>query len=446
MGVSMIEVVNMTKKEISRIDIFSEISQKKISQTDAAKILGISFRHLNRLYIDYKKYGIVSLISKKRGKPSNHQLSPILKAQIKELITRELYRGFKPKFMCEKLRELHGIFVCPETTRQLMIETGAWEANKKKCPIIHQQRKRRARCGELIQIDGSPHAWFEDRGKPCVLIVFIDDATGQTFGKFFESETTKAYMITTQEYIRKYGRPLTFYPDRHGIFRINRPGCLKNELITQFGRACKELDIELICANSPQAKGRVERSNQTQQDRLVKELRIAGISTIEEANQFLNTYWERFNEKFAVAAECREDAHRKLLSEHDLEKILCYRNYRTVSKNLEIQYNNIIYQIKLEKPSWSLRRAKVEVIEGLEGQIYIKYKGQYLPFEIYSQQEFVGKEIDSKEIDQFLKPPIPRKVSNHHPWKQAVRVIAKMKQYHGVVTNNVKGSDELLRC
>jgi hypothetical protein len=427
--VSVNKEVYMTQHEVTRANIFSEISQKKISKTKAAEILGISRGHLHRLYKEFKKSGIISLISRQRGKPSNHQLPHILKIRALELITCEAYTGFGPTFMCEKLNELHGIVICPETTRKLMIQSGVWESNKKKCPVIHQQRKRRARFGELIQIDGSPHAWFEDRGDPCVLIVFIDDATGQTYGKFFESETTEAYMITIKEYILKYGRPLALYPDKHAIFRINKPGCLKKELITQFSRACKELDIELICANSPQAKGRVERNNQTQQDRLVKELRLAGINTIEGANLFLNKYWDIFNKKFASEAECKEDAHRKLLPEHDLEKILCYKVERTVSKNLELQYDNVVYQIVLEKPSLSLRRAKVMVIKGLKGQIYIEYKGKYLPFKIHSQQEFKGKEVDSKQINSFLKKPKEREIPFHHPWKQQGRAEAKIKQY-----------------
>ena len=315
--------ITMTKPEISRGNIFSKISQKMITQRKAAEMLGLSDRHVSRLYAEFLEFGIDSLVSKKRGKPSNHQMPSGLKAQISELVTIDLYLGFGPTFMCEKLLERHGIQISVETTRRLMIENDMWQPHRKKCPVIHQQRKRRARCGELVQIDGSPHAWFEDRGDPCVLISFVDDATGQTYGRFFKSETTRAYMITSRVYFSKYGRPMAFYSDKHSIFRINKPGCLKKELITQFGRACKELDIEPICANSPQAKGRVEKNNQTQQDRLVKELRLAGINTIDEANQFLDsTYWNKFNEQFAVPPASANNAYRPLLEEHDLKKIV----------------------------------------------------------------------------------------------------------------------------
>jgi hypothetical protein len=421
----MTEEVYMTQREVSRADIFSQISQRKISKTKAAEALGMSFRHLHRLYNEFQANGVSSLVSRKRGKPSNHQLASFLKARILELVTYEKYEGFGPTFMCEKLEQFHQIKVCVETIRILMIRAGVWEANKKKRPVIHQQRKRRARWGELVQVDGSPHAWFEDRGTPCTLIVFIDDATGHTYGKFFPSETTEAYMIVFWEYIEKYGRPQALYSDKHGIFRVNMPGCSKRECLTQFGRAVKELDVGHICANSPQAKGRVERANQTHQDRLVKELRLAGINTIEKGNKFLETYWDKHNEKFSILPEDGRNAHRKMLPEHDLSRIFCHREYRKVSKNLELQYDNVIYQIILEKPSKHLCGAQVTVIKKLGGEISIEYKGKQLPFQIYGEQEYVGKEINSKEIERFLKERETRKIPQNHPWKQKMRKYAR---------------------
>ena len=428
----MAEEINMTQEEISRANVFSDISQKRISKTKAAEILGISFRHLHRLYAVFQKEGITSLVSRKRGKSSNNQLQSMVKARASELITCEAYVGFGPTFMCEKLQERHNIKISTETTRQLMIQNDVWKANAKKRPAIHQQRKRRARCGELVQIDGSSHAWLEDRGDPCTLIVFIDDATGRAYGKFFETETTDAYMITMKEYITMYGRPLACYADKHGIFRVNYPGCTQKENYTQFGRACKELDIILICANSPQAKGRVERANKTLQDRLVKEMRLARIYTIEEANRFLIGFWKGYNDKFSVLAECGHDAHRKLLLEQDLDMILSQKEYRKVSKNLEIQYENIIYQIVLENPMRSLRGADVTVIKDLKKKIHIEYKGKRLHFKIYSQQEYNGTEIDSKEIDRFLNHTIVRTVAKGHPWKQQRHFEKEMREYQSL--------------
>jgi hypothetical protein len=201
-------------------------------------------------------------------------------------------------------------------------------------------------------------------------------------------------------------------------------------LITQFGRACKELDIEIICANTPQAKGRVERQNQTQQDRLVKELRLAGISTIDEANRFLDEgYWEKNNLKFAIEPASSDDVHRKLLQEHNLNRILCLKEQRTLSKNLELQYENKIYQIVPNIPSWSLRKARVTIIIGLEKEMSIEYKGKDLSFRSICEQEVKGQEVDSKRIDNFLKTKKAVKVSIHHPWSQEGRAIAKINDF-----------------
>jgi hypothetical protein len=330
--------------------------------------------------------------------------------------------------MKEKLEERHQIKLSRETTRQLMIKEGLWEPCSKKRPVIHQQRQRRARFGELVQVDGSPHAWLEARGEKCVLIVFIDDATGLTFGKFFESETTAAYMITSHDYIAKYGKPLSLYSDRHGIFRINKPGCVKKEHLTQFGRALEELKINLICANSPQAKGRVERANQTLQDRLVKELRLAKVNTIEEANRFLETFWGFYNNKFSVAPANQEDAHRPI-GDMDLRRVLCEKHYRKVSKNLEIQFEHTVYQIITERISRELIGAQVSVIKTMNDGLLLEYKGKALTFKKYAEQIANGQEVSSKEIDRFLKAK-PRKVAKpmwNHKWNQEARALAKRK-------------------
>ena len=252
--VSVEKGILMTQKDIDRNQICIEINQKNISQTLAANKLGISSRQMRRIYKNFRTQGVQGIISKKRGKRSNHQLDPFIKSRILELVTCECYRGFGPTFMCETLKKYHLIDISIETTRQLMIQSEVWHGKKKKSPIIHQQRKPRARKGELIQVDGSPHAWFENRGDPCVLIVFIDDATGHTYGQFFEAETTAAYMTTLHKYIKKNRVPLAIYSDKYSVFRINQPGCLKKECITQFGRALKELEIELICANIPKQR------------------------------------------------------------------------------------------------------------------------------------------------------------------------------------------------
>lgn len=428
----MLREVFMTESVIFRGDVFSRISQKRLKHKEAADILGLSERHIGRLYAEFKKHGIASLVSQQRGKPSNHQLPDGIKSRVQELITIDLYSDFGPTFMREKLEELHGIKIGIETTRQIMIKNGVWEVHRKKCPVVHQQRKRRAHFGELEQIDGSPHAWFEERGEPCVLITFVDDATGQTYGRFFKSETTIAYMITLKLYILKYGRPLALYSDKHSIFRINKKGLLKEERPTQFARACRELDIEAICASSAPAKGRVERNHQTQQDRLVKELRIRGISTTEAANKFLEeVYWDTFNAKFAIAPRSPENSHRELLPEHNLKRILAIKKHGTLSKNLEVQYAKTIYQIELKKPSWRLRGAKVTIIKTIEGEIFIEHNGKDLPYKILTEQRAARTSVNPKELDTFFleKEKRSRDVPKRHPWKREARAAAKLKAY-----------------
>ena len=239
----MTKGVIMTKRKLGRVEIFALVKERRISQIAAAKQLGLSLSQRQRLYKTYRTQGASSLVHKHKGKSSNRALDKFVKARVIELLGIELYHGFNPTFMSEILERNHKIVVSRETVRNLMIENNLWRSKRKKSPVVHQQRLRRARCGELLQIDGSPHAWFEERGGKCTLIVFIDDATGQTYGKIFPTETTVGYQEITYEYTRKYGRLQAMYSDRHNIFRINKPNSLKKENFTQFSRALKELDI-----------------------------------------------------------------------------------------------------------------------------------------------------------------------------------------------------------
>lgn len=412
----MSEEVYMTKSEVNTLGILIKIRERRLSKSRAAKELNISRRQVHRIYKKFLEHGEKALVSKKRGRSSNHQLSAVTKARVLEIISCETYSEFGPTFMSEKLEQWHGINISRETVRKMMIQEGFWTDKRKKRPVIHQQRRRRNCRGELVQIDGSPHAWFEDRGEPCALLLFIDDATGRTYGRFFEVEESSAYMILLSEYIKKWGKPQSLYSDRHGIFRVNMPGCAKTECKTQFGRVLEELGIKLLCANSPQAKGRVERGFKTLQDRLVKELRLAGISTIAEANQFLKTFWDYYNKKFEKPPEDSKDAHEKAPSDDELSRIICFMEYRKVSKNHEIQYKNTIYQLNTEGRLQNLAGSRVAVKEKLDGTIVVEYKGKSIPFRIFSQQDYVGKEVTTKEINRFLKGRQPRKVSPNHPW------------------------------
>ena len=416
----------MTEKSIRYLKVLEKVKEKKISQEQASKELNISVRQVYRLYEKFLKDGPGGFLSKKQGKPSNHQLPKITKARVMELVACKKYEGCGPTFMNEKLLELHSIKISVETARLWMTECGAWHPHKEKRPTVHQKRQRRSRLGELFQIDGSLHHWFEERGESCCLIVFIDDATGRTYGRLFETETGAAYMITLKKYMMKYkGLPNACYSDKHSIFKVNiTPNCIKKDkpIETQFARACKELGMGLIWANSPQAKGRVERANKTLQDRLVKEFRLAGISTIERGNKFLETYWDVYNKRFSVQPAENKDDHLAPLSEIALDRILCFKEVRTITKNLEIQYNNTIYQL-VDKDSKGLFMAKVTVLEGLDGKISFEYKNKKILLKKLSEITVEGAEVNSKEIDRFLKHRKTRKkLAWNHPFSRGYKI------------------------
>jgi transposase len=421
--------VFMTEKELYRAEILAKVKDKRLSQSQAAQQLQITIRHLQRLYQSFLKEGAKGLISKKRGKRSNNKLPEEHSDMIKEIVSMKIYEGFRPTFMCEKLEELHEIKVSKETTRKLMTECGVWWPRKEKRPVIHQQRMRRARAGELLQVDGSLHAWFEDRGDKCCLIVFIDDATGRTYGKFFPTETTTAYMQTLLEYITLYGAPVAIYSDKHGIFRINQGHSTKKENFTQFGRVLHELEIQQIYAHSPQAKGRVERTNSTLQDRLIKEMRLAGISTIDEANSFLEGYLPIYNKRFCKAPASKENAHRKIRKKDDLNKIICKKEQRILSKNLEFQFENAIYQVEVREPSKKLIGAKITVSKHLNGAVVFTYEGKPLRVKKYEEQLGGEVELSLKELEALFSKRQSHKLGYNHPWLQQGRAEARMRAY-----------------
>jgi hypothetical protein len=421
----------MSIKEIERTEILIRLGQKSIKQTQAADILAITPRQVRRLMRKYEKHGPVALVSKKRGAPGNHRLPAGAKELVLALIQDE-YSDFGPTLAHEKIREGHKIKISLWSVRKIMIHHSLWRDKKTKKKRIYQLRERRGREGELIQIDGSPHDWFEGRGPKCSLLHCIDDATGKMMaGRFAPSEALWPYFSLMETYLKKHGRPLALYSDKHGVFRVNRPEALTGEGMTQFGRAMKELSIEPIFANSPQAKGRIERSNRTLQDRLVKELRLNKISTIEEANVFLPIFMEDYNRRFAVVPKTPNNAHRPLLQEHNLEQVFSIRKFRELSKNLTFQYNNTIYQIQTERETYALRGAKVTLYEKENGSIEILYKNKPLKFTTYISQEKQGEIIDSKRLNEAVdnlqkRQEGSRNKSRHtplfnHPWKRGAR-------------------------
>jgi len=423
----MERIIPMSIKEIERTEIFIRLEKKSLTQMQAADILAITPRQIRRLMRKYEKHGAIALVSRKRGAPGNHRLTAGTGELVLALI-QEHYSDFGPTLAYEKIKEIHKIKISLWSIRKIMINHGLWTDKKIKKKRIYQLRERRAMEGELIQIDGSPHDWFEGRSPKCTLLHCIDDATGKMMaGHFAPSEALWPYFSLMETYLKKHGRPSALYSDRHGVFKVNRSAALTGEGVTQFGRAMKELSIELIFANSPQAKGRIERSNRTLQDRLAKELRLNKISTIEEANAFLPIFIEDYNRRFAVVPKNPDNAHRALLQEHNLEEIFSIRRFRELSKNLTFQYNNTIYQIRTERETYALRKAKVTVCEKENGSIEVFYKNKPLAFTTCNSQEKQGEVIDSKQLNEVIDNLQKRqedklkkgryKPSYNHPWK-----------------------------
>lgn len=431
----MKETISMSIKEIDRAGVFKRLVAKEIKQNQAAKILGISTRQIKRLLKKYKREGAAGLVHKLRGVKGNRAIKDEEKEKISMLISHK-YHDFGPTLAWEKLTEVHGFSLSDETIRKVMIEKGLWKARQRKRVRLHQLRERRSCLGELIQADGSPHDWFEGRAPKSTLLVFIDDATGKLMHlEFVESESTKAYFTALFHYLIKHGRPVAFYVDKHGVFRVNTTkggsaDTSDSNGITQFGRAMEELSIGVIFADTAQAKGRVEKTNRTLQDRLVKEMRLREIKSWEEGNAFLAEFMEIYNKKFAVVPKSPSNMHRPLLSSQHLENILCLKYQRTLSKQLTLSYGNKIYQIKTERPTYALRHARV-TIEDREGTaVRITYKGKELAYSVITlrpKAEIIDSKNLNRAVDRLSKQigipititeNIPWKPAANHPWRQ----------------------------
>ena len=412
----MDKLLTMSEKELSRLEVMKRLEEKRMRQHEAADQLQISVRHVKRLLKAYREKGAEGLISKRRGKPSNNRLKAEVKREAIDLI-RKRYKGFGPTLAHEKLTEVHGLKISVESLRQLMIAETLWKPRRAKRPVVHPMRERRACLGELVQMDGSPYDWFEGRAPACSLLVFIDDATGRLMELYFTpQESMFSYSAAVRRYLARHGKPMAFYGDKHGIFRVNVKNALSGTGLTQFGRAMQDLDIQIICANTPQAKGRVERANQTLQDRLVKEMRLQDISSLEAGNDYVQEFIQDFNRRFSVVPRSSHDAHRPLRPTDDLDRILTKQETRILSKNLTFQYKKVIYQIITSRPSYALRKAQVTVCEDAQGQISVLYKGHALSFSVFHKQQRQAEVVSSKSIDQKLKKPW--RPADDHPWRR----------------------------
>lgn len=409
------ELHQMSQKELDRIDVLSRLNNKQLRQREAAQMLGITVRQMRRVQERYRLEGTAGLMHRRRGKLSNNRLKQAVKEEVLNLM-RSRYIDFGPTFACEKLQEVHQISISVESLRQLMIGAKLWKGRSRKRMTVHQMRTRRACFGELIQMDGSLHDWFEGRGAKCCLIVLIDDASSRVVGlRFTEVESTQAYFDALEPYIVAYGLPVALYTDKHSIFRVNIPEAQSGNGDTQLSRVAKQLGVELICANSPQAKGRVERVNSTLQDRLVKEMRLRGISSIEAANAYLPEYLTKHNLQFSVVPRSDVDAHRKEIPDQArLAQIFSHQTVRKLSKNLELSYNNASYQIQLNTPGYAMRGAQVEVLER-QGSVTLLYQGKSLPYKVFDKANRPTRIATAKEIETPRKV-VKSKPSANHPW------------------------------
>jgi transposase len=393
----------MSDGELSRLEVLRDLDRKRLKTKAAAQLLGLERRQVFRLLKAYRKEGPAGLISKRRGRSSNRRKPETVRNQTLSII-REQYWDFGPTLAAEKLREVHQITLGRETLRLWMIQAGIW-ADRKQRKQVHQPRHRRECVGELVQVDGCEHWWFEDRGPQCTLLVFVDDATGRLMHlQFVESESTFAYFHAARAYLEAWGKPVAFYSDKHGVFRVNHPGALGGDGMTQFGRALHALNIDIICANSSPAKGRVERAHKTLQDRLVKELRLAGAATLADGNALLPAFMADYNARFAKAPANKQDLHRPVRAGDDLDDAFAWKEERTLSRALTLQYDKVLFILDPCDQAKAAIGKRVTVVDYPDGRLSIRYNGVELAYRTFDkiQQVDQGAIADNKRLGAVL--------------------------------------------
>jgi transposase len=393
-------VLEMSADERDRSHLVRLCVEGRLGQGEASERLGVGVRQFKRLVRAWRQDGDAGLVSRQRGRPSNRRLNDVRRAEIAVLLTGR-YSGFGATLASEKLVELDGITVSTETVRQMQISLGEWKPKARRAKRVFQLRERRPRFGELIQIDGSPHDWFEGRGPRCTLIVFIDDATGRlTALRFAPVESGQAYLAALRDHVLSHGCPLAFYSDRHGIFRVNAKDAQSGDGKTEFGRVVERLAIGLINALTPQAKGRVERANQTLQDRLVKEMRLRNICSLSGAQAYLPEFILEWNKKFAVEARDNTSAHRPWTkTAEDLDLALARQEERVLSKALTFSHGGTKYCVKTQGPGTAMRGAKIMVHHFADGRLRFAYKDRMLTCTAYGAYAVPDPAEDEKTLD-----------------------------------------------
>jgi hypothetical protein len=379
----------MSECDLQRIEVLSKVVSGRMTTVSAAHVLDLSERQVRRLLDRIRSGGAASIRHKAIGRPSNNRISDGVRDYAMALV-RERYADFGPTLATEKLAERDGLSVSRETVRNWMVDAGIWLSRKQR-RTFHRPRLRREAYGELVQIDGSEHRWFEDRGPPCSLLVFVDDATGKLMQlRFVRSESAFTYFEALELYLQCHGAPIAFYSDKHSVFRVAKKDARGGQGVTQFGRALCELNIEILCANSSQAKGRVERMNRTLQDRLVKELRLASIDGMEAGNAFLTGFMEDYNARFAVCPARSEDLHRPMnLASDRLKEILCKREQRYVGSQLTFSYERQRIMLEESDVTRGLVGKYVETYAYADGRMDVRWKGHCLPYTVFAKDQRV---------------------------------------------------------
>jgi transposase len=408
------DMITMSRKEAGRLHIIHQAMDERITQAEAASQIGLSDRQIRRMIKRIRQAGDEGICHQSRGKSSNHRIPQKVKEKTLRLFRQE-YKDFNLTHATEQLSEAHGITIHRETLRLWL--TAADIPYKKRRARKHRRwRARRAHFGELVQIDGSHHDWFEGRGPVCVFMGYIDDATSNVYGRFYAYEGTIPAMDSMKRYIKRFGILQSVYLDKHSTYKAQSEPTIKEQLagqqpMSQFERSLAELEIEVIHANSPQAKGRVERLFRTLQDRLVKEMRLAGIKSIDEANEFLKTFLPQFNRQFKKPAASKADLHRPAPHCRELDRILCIKEERTVRNDFTVIHNSTLYQIE------KVTRAKKVVIENrLDGTLHITYNGKDLEYREITAVPTKAK-TKSLRLEPARRPWLP---PVNHPWRKSV--------------------------
>lgn len=380
------ERIELSAKERERLKVLHEVQQGHLPQVQAAQRLRLTDRHIRRLLLRLRQEGDRGLMHRLRGRPSNRKIPEHIARRALRQLGQARYAGFGPTLAAEHLAR-HGMALSRETVRKWMSQAGLWRSRRQGVKSIHVWRPRRTNFGELVMMDSSPFRWLEERGPACHLIALIDDATSRAWGRFVAHDSTEENLRTFEGWLLRWGRPLALYTDKNSLFLTSRPVQWQEQLQdeparTQFGRALAELDIEWIAAHSPQAKGRIERLFGTLQDRLVKEMRLCQIATLEQANRFLEiTFWPFWNQRFTVSPAQASDAHRPLDRTHRLEQILSVRVARSVAADHTVKWKGQRWGVPRPQVCAGLRGARAEIERRLDGSHWLRFRGRYLPLQ-----------------------------------------------------------------